>query len=96
MSKVEVFRYYRIELINRKTEELVYQTSYLTRKKMLELVINLSDSYDSDFFDIKVIPYNKKRPVVWIPKTDIDKKDILTIRLDENEKVKDYFTHPHP
>lgn len=95
MNKVKVFRYYRIELINRKTEELVYQTSYLTRKKMLELVTNLFDSYDSDFFDIKVIPYNKNRPVVWIPREDIDKNDNFTIRLDENEKVKDYFTHSH-
>ena len=95
MNKVEVFRYYRIELTDRETKELVYQTSLLTREEMLKSVIDLFDSYDSDFFYIIVIPYNKKRPVWWIAQEDINKKDIFTILLSEDEKAEDYFTHPH-
>lgn len=89
MNKIKVYRYYRIEQINRKTGELIYQTSLMHKDTMLKILISLFDSYDSDFFDIKVIPYNKKEKIHWI-KNQVETFDI---NIGDDENSKNYFTH---
>lgn len=89
MSKIKVYRYYRIEQIDRKTGEIVYETSLMHRDTMLRVLMAIFNSYDSDFFDVKVIPYNKKEQVHWI-KNQVETFDI---NVDEDENSEDYFTH---
>ena len=89
MSKIKAYRYYRIEQINRKTGEVVYETSLMHKDTMLKILMSLFDSYDSDFFDVKIIPYNKKEKVRWIE----NQIETLDISIDEDENSEDYFTH---
>ena len=91
-KELEVYRYYCISLVNRKTGESFYETAIMTRKKAFSFAEELADEYPSDFFDIIITPWNRSSKAYWI-KEEIDEKDKFLIELDPDEKKVDYFTH---
>ena len=91
MSQIKVFRYYLIDQIDRKTGEIIYETALMSRKTMLHILNNILSDFDSDFFDVKIIPVNKKEKAYWI-KDDLSEEDEFLLDIEENEKEEDYFT----
>ena len=69
-----IYRYYRAEIYDKKTEKLIQVTTYLSMKNLLDFISSFN-SYTNDYFFIKIIPTHKKEKIWWID--DTEETDII-------------------